>query len=323
VAETEKQVLSKLFRLVPIFSVVIAMTALLTTVAARRKGLTCTYLGSSHLVSVGSGGLEKTVKVEIAGQTVTSISKMSFAVKNTGALAIRSEDVKEPIGLYFPKNVKLINAVVDGTSPPGFSFKVNLDASQNVVFCEFPLLNSGDEAYLAVYIYDSPEAIPELKGRVVDLKAISNTDESGKQLQNPFPYLASIAARKVIYLMLLIFNILLCASIIMILAKLALEYIHWRGWLRQWGDTYELAVLESHPELKPEYDRGRRIGRHKTPKLFNTLSVQQLTQKGIPKNPNTADFSPRLYFGFAVFLMFLAALFGLTSSFMYFAPKGF
>jgi hypothetical protein len=320
--QTQKEVLSKFLRFVPILSVGIALIALLTSLEARKKGLTCTYVGSTNLVSVASAGLEKSLKVEVSGQTVTSLAKMSFTVRNTGAVAIRSDDIKEPIGLYFPKNAKLLSAAVDRTNPPGFTFRVNLDAANNIVYCDFPLLNSGDEAYVSTYVYDSPAIIPQLKGRVVDLKSISNVDESGKQAANPFPYLASVAARKAAYWTLLISHALLVIVAITLLCVAGTEYFRWRLWLRRWANVYEATVLEAAPKRRSEYDHARQAGRTKFPELFNVLNPNQLFEKGIPKNPNTSLTSSDYLLAESIFGI-LALVFAFTWSFIYFAPSGF
>ena len=322
--EVKKEFLSKIIPLVPVVSAGIAVIALLTSLEARKKGLTCIYLGSTNLVSVASAGLEKTLKVEISGQAVTSLVKMSFAVKNTGAAAIRSEDIKEPIGLYFPKDAKLLSAVVDRTNPPGFTFQVSLDAANNFVRCEFPLLNAGDEAYVSTYVYDSPTIVPLLKGRVVDIKGISNVDESRKQVADPFPYLASVAARKAAYWTLLISHALLLVVIVLVLSVAGREYIRWELWLRTWGGIYEENALQAFPARKVEYARARQEGRAKFPGLFSVLDADQLARKGIPKSPNdSATFGRTDYLTTVSILGIVGLLIAFTWSFIYFSPSGF
>jgi hypothetical protein len=118
---------------VPIVSVTIAAIALLTTVAARKKELTVTYLGSDKLVSVDAGGLQPGLRVEYEGQPVSSLLKMNFVLRNTGATAIKGEDIKEPLALAFSKEISLLNAVLERTNPSEFTFRIAINKEQRLV----------------------------------------------------------------------------------------------------------------------------------------------------------------------------------------------
>ncbi len=198
-AETERFALARVLQvLVPIAEVAIALVGLLLTLAARRKELACVYLGSDKLVSL-EGGPHPGIIVQFQEQGVTSLVKMKFVLRNVGSTAIKGEDVKEPIELYFPKEVKVLNSLVERTAPAEFKFQAPSDPGRGVVTCEFFLLNSGDEAYFSVYTYNSEPKRPEVRGRIVDVKRIQSLDESQSQSINPFPFTSNVGVRKVLY----------------------------------------------------------------------------------------------------------------------------
>jgi len=228
--------------------------------------------------------------VEFQGQAIRSLLKMNFAIKNTGSIAIRAEDIKEPLGLVFPDGVQVLNAAVEKTVPD-FTFHTSLEASRTALSYDFPLLNPGDEAYVAVYVYNSPPRQPTARGRIVDVRQIGFLDSSAAKQPNPFPYLPSDSVRRVAYWVLLAFNCSLALVFAAMFIKAAAELIQWRDWLKKWADEYEKAVIEKEPDRKPEYEKARREGRCKHPKLFNILAAGDLQAKSIPGHPNNTSFT--------------------------------
>jgi hypothetical protein len=154
IAGMAEKATSKSFRTLQIFislvGIAVAITAALLTIAARKKELTCTQVNSSRLVSENLGGIHPDLHVDFRGQTIFSLTKMTFTLRNTGAAAIKAGDVIESVRLQFPPTTKLMSATLERTFPPDSKFSIAaLPESKQVVF-DFPLLNAGDEIIFSV-----------------------------------------------------------------------------------------------------------------------------------------------------------------------------
>jgi hypothetical protein len=215
---------------------VVAIVALLLALAARKKELTCTYLGASKLVSIDPGGVHPDVRMEFRGVTITSLYKLSFRLKNTGAAAIKRADVSDPITLRFSSGTKLLNTTVERTIPSRFPVSASLDGTS--VLIDFPLLNSGDEADLAVYIYNSAPSEPSFEGRIVDVKQFLISDTQGDNSAR-LAVLHNTAVREVLYWFLVLLYSGL--SIVALAGAFAVPTDYVRGifWNKNWKAKYD------------------------------------------------------------------------------------
>src|SRR5882762_1838283 len=109
----EEKAPSRIFRalqiLISLAAVVVGITGVLLTVAARKKELTCSLVNSTRLVSENLGGIHPDMHVEFHGQPIFSLAKMTFDLRNTGAAAIMAKDVVEPVRLAFPPTTRLMS----------------------------------------------------------------------------------------------------------------------------------------------------------------------------------------------------------------------
>lgn len=314
-ADSERSKLIRILQiLAPIVGTGVAAIGLLIGLAASKKELACVYLGSDRLVSLDAGGVSGAVKVEYEGLTVTSLTKMRFVVRNTGSVAIKGEDVREPITLYFPKSVQLLNSSVDRTSPTQFNFQVNPDPKDNTVTCTFPLLNSGDEAYFSVFAYNSVPNVPEVRGRIVDVKEIHSLDDSQHRQADPFPFTSSIGARRVLYWVLLLFNAVLCLLWVFLFVAAIWTYVQYKIWKPKWEAKWVEAQSTVFASMKP--------AGVKAPDYPAALA-EELLKRGVPKRPDPMfEDWKSLLAGTLVFLV-LSLLFAGTTVFQFFSPRGY
>lgn len=249
--EAEKLTITKILQIaVPIASVTVAAISLFLTLGARKKELTCAYLGVEKIVSLDVVSNDPSLKIEYRNQSISSLLKLKYVLRNTGGAAIRAEDIKEPIRLTFPQDVKLLKSVVDRTLPSEFAFKASALEGENSIECTFLLLNSGDEAYFSVYIYNSPLKKAELRGRVVDVHKIVDVDESANVAAVAFPFVSNRSMRKALYAVLFLFNSVVLAAVLIIAIVAFIEFIKSKAWHKRWG----AAVKEIEAELKGKVD---------------------------------------------------------------------
>jgi hypothetical protein len=314
-ADSEKSKLIRILQaLAPIVGTAVAVIGLFIGLSGRKKELVCAYLGSDKLVSLDAGGISAAVKVEYQGQPVTSLMKMRFVVRNTGSSAIKGEDVREPITLYFPKAVQLLNSSVDRTSPTQFTFQVVPNPADNTVICSFPLLNSGDEAYFSVFAYNSIPVAPEVRGRIVDVREIQNVDDSRHQQANPFPYTSSPGVRRVLYWVLVTFNAILCLLFAVLDVALAWAFAEFKAWKTKWQSKWDDAQTAVGASLKAG-----------TVKLSDrdTALAQELLKRGVPKRPDPPYANWKGFFRVTFVLSVLSLLFAGSTIFEFLSFRGY
>jgi hypothetical protein len=251
------------------------------------------------------------MRVEYNGQPVSSLIKMKFVFRNTGSSAIKGEDIREPVRLYFPKSVLLLNSSVDRTSPSQFSFESTVDSQNSAVNCSFSLLNSGDEAYLSVYAYNSEPAMPEVRGRSVDVRQIQSSDDSQKPQTNPFPFTSSLGVRRVLYWVLVLFNALQIILFTLVEGKLISEFVHYKIWSEKWGKAYSTAAAAVAA----------------APRAAGTTAGAaldaELIKKGIPNRPGVTFADWKTFLGGTLVFSVLVFLSVGTTLFILFSPRGF
>jgi hypothetical protein len=323
--EAGKAGLTKALQIVvPLTGVTIAVISLVFTLAAKRKELTCSYLGSDKVVSLEVRGIDPQLKMEFLGQPVASLVKMNFVLRNTGAAGLKADDVKEPLGLQFPEEVSIVNSVEERTTPSGFSFHTTALRDRRLVTLDFLLLNSGDEAFFSVYLCNSKPALPQFRGRVVDVTRLLMLDDSVLGRPNPFPLANSRAVRRVTYWILFSFNVLLSLLVLSIIVGVSKSYVGHLVWRSRWGARYDEAArhveeavraavastARGHPtRMALELERKVRLGK-------------ALKEAGIPPSSYSID-SLTEYLGTTLVLTVFLVLFASTSYFLYSSPRGY
>jgi hypothetical protein len=310
--ESQKASLSRLLQtLVPIAGVTVAIAGIAIGYSYRKKELSAVYLGTEKVVSPEVGGVQSDLRIEFRGQNIRSLVKMSFVLRNNGAGAVRIDDVKEPVQLVFPQEVKLLNTLTEKTTPVAFLFHSTLAPDQNTVALDFLLLNSGDEAYFSVYVYNSQPQLPQLKGRIVDVRSMQLLDQSGSGIKNPLPFVTSHAARMTLFWSLFGFNLALVILFLGLFTGLGIIFFRFRRWTKIWKAKYDDAVKKVNTQEPTT--RGD----------FQAALNRALADGYIPKRPKSAYETWRDFFqGSLVFLTF-AALFGLTTAFLYLSPRAY
>jgi len=316
---------------IPIASAIIAILSLLLTIAARKKELTCVYGGASKLVSIDPGGLNPAVKMEFNGVPISSLYKLTFRLKNTGSAAIKHEDVRDAVGIRFPQKTNLLNANVERTFPPRIPASTSLSPQEERVIIDFPLLNSGDEIDMAVYVYNSEPHLPEFEGRIVDVKQVLETETVDGSGGRPFP-LHNTAVRKILYWVLVPGYCLLAALAVVGAVAIIVGYSKYLSWNKKWGAEYELLMKESartrreslrrapataSPSSDPENDdEDAQVllpGNFPTFFFRHSELTKRLKEKGIPPHPTPFAESFAGMVGGVFVLLGVAALLATTS----------
>jgi hypothetical protein len=290
--------------LVPIVGLGVAIVSILLAAAARKKELTFVFLGRDKLISLDAGGISSDVKVEYNGKPVMSLTKMRFVIRNTGSSAIKGEDVREPLTLYFSTGTQLLNSAVDRTLPTEFTFQTVADQAARSVTCTFPLLNSGDEAYFSVFALNSTGEIPEVRGRIVDVKEILSEDDSQRQQASPLPFTSSAGTRRVLYWVLFGFNCFAFSLAAGLTGAFAIQFLRIKQWELRWREK----LAPDRDEVSP---------------IEGFYYKAELTRRGIPPNPASQYDNWKEFLGGTLVLTVVALLFAGSAVFMFFSPRGY
>lgn len=305
---------------VPVASVIVALASLFIGLSARRKELTCVFLGTERLVSV-SNNFATDLSVQYRGQPVTSLTKMNYVLRNAGAVAIRGTDIVEPLELDYPVGTKLLDARVDKTLPSDFSFTTALKGS-NAISLTFPLLNQGDEVYFSVYVYNSEPESPTLRGRVVDVRLLLASDAKSSQ-GRVLPFVSNTATKTAIFWILLLINALFGAATLGLWVYALKETIVAGNWRHQWKEAYTAAIegLKEVDKVQYDYLRQRINAAGKNSLYFNDNAKKLLKEKGIPVPPTSGFDSITDGLGGTILLWGFTAFFTFTCLYIYTAPR--
>jgi len=305
---------------VPIASVMIALASLFIGLSARRKELTCVFLGTEKLVSV-SNSIAPDLSVQYRGHAVTSMTKMIYVLRNAGAVAVKGSDVVEPIELDYPVGTKILNANVDKTLPSDFSITI-AQKSPDSVSLNFALLNPGDEVYFGVYIYDSEPKSPALRGRIVDVQLLQTSDVRDSQ-GRALPFILNAATRAVIFWTLLLVNAAFGAIVFGFWVYAVKFTIVAGNWRHRWKEPFAAAIDELKETDKFEYDwlKNRIDEFGKANISLNPNAKKLLQQKGIPEPPLIGFGTVSEGLGYTVLLWGLTTFFTFTCLYIYTAPR--
>jgi hypothetical protein len=333
----------------PIVGVSVAVISLLLTVAARKKELTCTLTASTRLVSENLGGIHPDLHVEFHNQPITSLSKLSFSLRNTGAAAIKGNDVMEPVRLQFPSGTKLLSATVERTLPQQFSFSATVPPEGREVLLAFSLLNAGDEAQFSVYVLNSSLQQPILLGRVVDVPQMIYSDGVGgasNVTSRVVPRIRSHPLRSALrWTLSIIFGAIAALFVGLWIGGIVsyTSYLPWRRRFKtQYDEVFQEAVKRRRQELKrreaPAQGEAAQVELQVNRETFLVEEFMlrdgvpvhmpslpglagELRKKGIPDHPHPMVESFWGAVAFSITLLSVASLFALTTVVVYEALK--
>lgn len=332
-SEKEKPTIARALQLlIPVAGVSVAVASLLLSTAARKKELTCVLLNSTRLVSENLGGISPDMRVEFRGQPIYSLSKMTFALRNTGAAAVRSQDVSEPVRLQFPAGTRLLSAAAERTLPTKFSFLARAVPETGQVQLDFPLLNSGDEAVFSVYLLNSDPERPALEGRVVDVPQLIYTDSGATSAtRSSWPHWSHATRTVVRWILIVLYSLLSLAAAGVWVYETVTKIRH-GIWAPKWEKAYrelreELSKRESE-ELRKKWEQVYAEAGKLSPadrKAYTEAHAprwdfhagrrrldEELRARGIPPEPDAITSALSDYVSFSLTFLAVALLFAIT-----------
>jgi hypothetical protein len=119
----------------------ISIAILLYLKQKKKIGLIYNQNQTLSLLSVKDNIKDK-IEIKYDGQQVTNLYLTTASIKNIGNVPIRQSAFVSPIRIRY--NEKIIDCTVIRMIPKGIDIKLNLNVDENLVECEFDLLNPKD-----------------------------------------------------------------------------------------------------------------------------------------------------------------------------------
>lgn len=160
------------FGAITFVSLVVAILGVVVPIAwdyySSQKGVSLTLMSQSQIISASTGveGLEISYK----GTRLSSLSRMTFLVENTGNKPILESDVVSPIKIRISNAASILDAIIDSKSPSNLDFLAIKD-KQDVVM-KFSLLNPGDQAFISLLV-DTPEVGFSATARIAGVRDLN------------------------------------------------------------------------------------------------------------------------------------------------------
>lgn len=108
---------------------------------------------------------------------VNGISRLSYALANTGRTAIGQDRVVGSPWIRFPDSIRILALAVGPHTPPDLEFDAHYDSTSHRVLLRFPLLNHGDRALFSMLL--SGGRPPFTAGaRIAGLRQLTMSDRS-------------------------------------------------------------------------------------------------------------------------------------------------
>lgn len=142
-----------------------------------RKGVSLTLISHSQVISSSTAvdGLEISYK----GMILSSLSRMTFLVENTGSKPILASDVVSPIQIVPAEKSNILDVIVDSKKPENLDLQTTNNSRS--IEINFSLLNPGDTAVVSLLL-DSSEKDFKATTRIAGIQDLTVNIEPPKTL---------------------------------------------------------------------------------------------------------------------------------------------
>ena len=166
-----------------IFGIVVAIVGIIVPIAwdhyKSRSALELQHLATITLVEK-TEGLDK-LKILYDGRPITSVSRLTFALVNSGRTPIRKEDLVLAPTLRFTNTVELLEFHTERLVPNNLQVDSDLNATNLTLSLSFPLLNPSDLVQFSVLVAGRPPSY-EASARIVGVNSLTVIDRA-KELE--------------------------------------------------------------------------------------------------------------------------------------------
>lgn len=169
------------FGAITFVSLVVAILGVVVPIAwdyySGRKGVSLTLMSHSQVISSNTAvdGLEIIYK----GTKLSSLSRMTFLVENTGSKPILASDVVSPIKIETSGKSNILDVIIDSKQPE--NLEVQITNSSRSVEINFSLLNPGDTVLVSLLV-DSLDKGFRATTRIAGVKDLNVNNEPPKTL---------------------------------------------------------------------------------------------------------------------------------------------
>lgn len=140
------------FGAITLVSFLIAIMGVVVPIAwdyySGKKGVSLTLMSHTQVISANSG--VEGVEISYKGMKLSSLSRMTFLVENTGNKPILESDIVSPVKIVVSEETKVLDVIVDSKVPENLDFLASKEGRN--VLIKFSLLNPGDKAFVSLLV---------------------------------------------------------------------------------------------------------------------------------------------------------------------------
>ncbi|MGI2195741.1 hypothetical protein ACRN91_09080 [Shewanella baltica] len=142
-----------------------------------QKGISLTLMSQSQIISANTNvdGLEISYK----GTRLSSLTRLTFLIENTGNKPILESDVVSPIRITISDSINILDTIVDSKIPSNLDFLVTKDNQDAIM--KFSLLNPGDQIFISLLV-DSSVVDFSATARIAGVRGINVNQDPPKTL---------------------------------------------------------------------------------------------------------------------------------------------
>lgn len=177
----------------------ISITVLLFLIGRRRKGLSY-MLSKTRVLGVHEAVNPSRVQILFDGQPITDVHLLILTINNSGNEPIRADDFERAFRFSWAEPARILTAEVVEVNPE--SLHPTIKAGSSEIVLDPLLLNPGD--WLRVKTLINQVSKLSVDARIVGVKRISRTIESGKETFGIVRRLLWVAALGVVFLIVML-----------------------------------------------------------------------------------------------------------------------
>jgi len=119
------------------------------------------------------------IKIIYKGEQIRQLTKLVFALVNTGRTAIVRDHLIAPPTISFSDDTEILDARVEERAPPSLDVKCDVDSSRKSASITFPLLNAGDRTTFALTV-SGKGAKYSATARIVNVSDLTLTNRASQ-----------------------------------------------------------------------------------------------------------------------------------------------
>ena len=150
---------------------------------SERRSLEVRIVSAISLLELEADPILGDLSISYKGKVIDNLTKMQFAVINTGRTPISDEEVKEFPTIDFGPKTEILHAEILREDPPNLHCRISFAASASKATFRFALLNPKDLVEFSLYVTGLIQQSPLVNARIKGIKKIKVVDKTAEEVE--------------------------------------------------------------------------------------------------------------------------------------------